>query len=230
MRQTKNIILAAIAGAAFAALTACIIIDKNTVEYVADNTTVEETTETTKPQREVEKTAIIGINSKDGDYLGHAEGDYYVIDYCGLDDETITVPDKIEGLPVKKIGKLGFARRFCKKIILPDSVEEIGERAFINCELLESITVGKGLKKIGPEALKSCHALKEAAFPDGMSEIANNVFSENEELTRIIIPGKDTKIGDLLDVSTCGKALLMTSAGSQADKTAREKKLPVQNE
>ena len=230
MRQTKKIILAAITGAAVAALTACIIIDKNAVEYVAENTAIEDASETTISQREVEKTAVIGISSKDSDYRGHSEGDYYVIDYCGLDDEIITVPDTIDGLPVKKIGKLSFARRFCKKVILPDSVEEIGDRAFINCELLESITLGKGLKKIGPEALKSCHALKEAAFPDGMSEIANNVFSENEELTRIIIPGKDTKIGDLLDVSTCGKAVLMTSAGSQADKTAREKKLPVQNE
>lgn len=230
MGQTKNIIIASVVGAAFSALAACIMSEKNTVESMAYSAVVEETTETTKSQREVEKTAVVNLSSKRNAYRGHAEGDYYVIDYCGMDDETITVPDTIDGLPVKKIGKLSFARRFCKKIILPDSVEEIGERAFINCERLESISLGKDLKKIGAEALAGCHALRETAFPEGMSEISDNVFCENEELTRIIIPGKDTKTGNILDLSTCGKAVLITPAGSQAEKTARENKLPVQNE
>lgn len=225
-----NIILASIAGAAFAAVTVFTVIDKNEAARIAEELALEQEEQETKPKREPEKNAVINVKSENKGYTGHAEGDYYVIDYCGIDADTITVPAEIEGYPVKKIGKLSFARRFCKNVILPDSIEEIGDRAFINCEDLESITLGNGLKKIGTEALKSCHVLKEVTFPEGMAEIADIVFAENEELTRINIPGKDTKTGTVLEPETCPKAVIVTPAGSQADKTAREKSLPVQNE
>ena len=224
-----NIILAALAGAAFAAVTVFAVIDKNEMARLAEELAFEEETESVKPKREVEKTAVITVTTKDKNYTGHVEEDYFVIDYCGIDADTITVPEEIEGYPVKKLGKLSFARRFCKNIVLPDSIEEIGERAFINCEGLESIKFGSGLKKMGGEALKSCHVLKEVTFPDGMAELADIVFAENEKLTVINIPGKDTKIGNPAEFETCPKAVIVTPAGSQADKIAREKKLPVEN-
>ena len=225
----KNIILAAVAGAALAVLTVFIFTDSREVERVAQEKALEEAKEE-KPKREVTKSAVINFTKEEEGYRGHLEGDGYVIDYCGIDAETINVPKEIDGYPVKKISKLSFARRFCKNIVLPDSVEEIGERAFINCEDLESISLGNNLKKIGGEALKSCHVLKEVTFPEGMAEIGDFVFAENEALTRINIPGKATKIGTILDMGTCPNAVIVTPAGSQADKDAGEKKLPVHNE
>ena len=211
------------------ALTIFVFMENKEYVRIAEEKALEEAAET-EPRREVTKTAVINIAADEGGFSGHVEGDYYVIDYCSLDEEIINVPDSIDNYPVKKLGKLSFARRFCKQVNLPDSVEEIGERAFINCEDLESISFGNGLKKIGPEALMSCHLLKEVSFPEGMAEIADLVFRENEELIRINIPGNGTKTGIILETDTCPKAVTVTPAGSEADKTARENSIPVQNE
>lgn len=37
-------------------------------------------------------------------------------------------------------------------VVIPDSVIEIGERAFYTCLQLEEVTMGNGVKKIGQEA------------------------------------------------------------------------------
>ncbi len=195
----------------------------------ATNIAQESESETTVFVRDSKDRAGISVSRDFGDFRGHVEKDYYVIDYCNEDAGVIKVPDSIDGYPVKKLGKLSFARRFCKEIIIPDSVEEIGERAFINCEELEKITLGKGLKKMGSEALKSCHVLKAVAFPEGMQEIGDMVFDENENLESIGIPGKDTKIGALIEKSSCPKAVIVTPKDSQADKTAKEKQFSVRN-
>ena len=47
---------------------------------------------------------------------------------------------------------------------LPDSVEEIGNRAFNGCSALETITVGASVKKLGSYAFSACSSLKTVIF------------------------------------------------------------------
>ncbi|MDD5948312.1 MAG: leucine-rich repeat domain-containing protein [Lachnospiraceae bacterium] len=68
-------------------------------------------------------------------------------------DSVVEVPAKLEGFPVRKIGKKAFMNsRQLRRVVLPDSVKKLGEWAFAYCSLLEEvvlprrrITVGTGV-------------------------------------------------------------------------------------
>ncbi|MEI0559947.1 leucine-rich repeat domain-containing protein, partial [Brachyspira intermedia] len=48
-----------------------------------------------------------------------------------------------------------------KEIVIPDSVITMGFAAFSNCDRLEKITLGKGIKRIEKSPISECDVLKE---------------------------------------------------------------------
>ena len=58
-----------------------------------------------------------------------------------------------------------------KRIVIPESVKEIGERAFQNCSGIEEITFGKDIRKIGRSAFRGCNGLKRIEFQENEKEI-----------------------------------------------------------
>ena len=75
-------------------------------------------------------------------------------------------------------------------------VENIGYRAFYNCEALTSITLPQGVKSIGNEAFSSCKALTSITLPQGVESIGNEAFYECKALTSITLPQGMERIGD----------------------------------
>ena len=63
-----------------------------------------------------------------------------------------------------------------KSIVLPNSVEELGEAPFSNSNF-ESITLSSSLKVIPAEAFKGCRRLTKLVIPASVTEIRDNVFS-----------------------------------------------------
>lgn len=56
-----------------------------------------------------------------------------ITDYSGTDTE-LQIPEEIEGLPVKVLTKKTFlSRKQLRKVILPDTLEEIGDWVFAYC-------------------------------------------------------------------------------------------------
>ena len=55
-------------------------------------------------------------------------------------------------------------------------VNVIGNQAFYKCELLQSITLPKGLKSIGGHAFQGCTALESVSFPKGLQSIGYYAF------------------------------------------------------
>jgi len=53
-------------------------------------------------------------------------------------------------------------------VIIPGSVEEIGDRAFFNCKRLKIVTFNEGLKKIGKSAFANCEQIERLEIPDGV--------------------------------------------------------------
>lgn len=51
-------------------------------------------------------------------------------------------------------------------VVLPDSIETIGQSAFDGCGSLPSITIPKGLKTIGPKAFEDCDKLEDVYVKD----------------------------------------------------------------
>ncbi|MBR2381329.1 MAG: leucine-rich repeat protein [Clostridia bacterium] len=69
---------------------------------------------------------------------------------------SVTIPNKIEQLPVLKIGENAFANSKVKSVTLPSSCEEIDWFAFYGCYALTTIYVSSEVKTIGYGAFDSC--------------------------------------------------------------------------
>lgn len=69
--------------------------------------------------------------------------------YHGNDTEVV-VPERIENMPVRKVGKKAFMNsRQLRRVVLPDTVKKLGEWAFAYCGLLEEVEVPKRRVSIG---------------------------------------------------------------------------------
>lgn len=64
-----------------------------------------------------------------------------VTGYRGTGSEA-EVPERIEGIPVTRIGKKAFlSRKNLRRVILPDTIEEVGDWAFAYCDGLRQVVL-----------------------------------------------------------------------------------------
>lgn len=149
-----------------------------------------------------------------GDYKYTIKGNTVtIVKYIGS-KKSVTVPSKIKGKKVTKIGNNAFAS--CKKvesITLPNSITKIEYLAFRECEKLKTITLPKGLtilesqvfegciklqkikipdqvKEIESFTFENCKNLKQVTLPDGLIQLGENSFSNCKSLKKITIPSK----------------------------------------
>jgi len=80
--------------------------------------------------------------------------------------------------------------------VIPDSVTSIGDRAFLECESLSSITIPDSVTSIGDSAFYGCESLTSITIPDSVTSIGERAFMRCESLTSITIPDSVTSIGD----------------------------------
>jgi hypothetical protein len=117
-----------------------------------------------------------------------------ILGYTG-NTARVTIPSKIEGLPITKIAYGAFySNRVIGSVIIPESVTEIGESCFQQCPNLTSVTLPENLSKIGANAFMACTKLTTINIPSSLSRIERGVFSSCG-FTNIIIPEGVTYIG-----------------------------------
>jgi BspA type Leucine rich repeat region (6 copies) len=68
----------------------------------------------------------------------------------------VVIPDEIDDLPVTSIGDWAFYSSDVTNVIVPDSVTNIGNGAFFDCESLTNITLGSSVASIGDWAFAFC--------------------------------------------------------------------------
>ena len=115
-----------------------------------------------------------------------------------FNDEEIIIPSTVNGCKVIAIA--GNAFEDCatlKRIVIPDTVEEIGKYAFHRCVLLEEIVIPDSVKYIGDEAFCGCRGLISATLPEGLTEIKYSTFSDCVNLRTVNIPANVEVIEDL---------------------------------
>lgn len=95
----------------------------------------------------------------------------------------IFIPDGIT-----KILDCTFANLDIISISLPDSLESIGNRAFLMCRNLISIDIPDSVKKIGNTIFKDCCKLRNVKLPSNIKELPNNTFDNCKSLEKINIP------------------------------------------
>lgn len=106
------------------------------------------------------------------------------IDTMERSPKHIVIPETIDGKPVLAVKRLfrwldeyefGVSCPL-ESIIIPDTVEEFGERLFLCCKNLKEITIPKNLKKIGKKAFFDCSALESIELPEGITELEDETF------------------------------------------------------
>lgn len=86
----------------------------------------------------------------------------------------ITIPGKVNGIEIKKIGDGAFANSDIIEVVMPQSVKEIGVSAFENCRNLRTVSA-YGATKIGEKALYDCINIRNVYF-NGLTEIGKYAF------------------------------------------------------
>ncbi|MEE1366254.1 MAG: leucine-rich repeat protein, partial [Muribaculaceae bacterium] len=64
----------------------------------------------------------------------------------------------------------------CITTVIPYSVTSIGDKAFYECEYLQSIQIPNGVVSIGNEAFRDCVALVNIIIPDSINNIGTEAF------------------------------------------------------
>ena len=80
-----------------------------------------------------------------------------------------------------------------RHLVLPNSVEELGEDAF-TLSGLETITLSTALKRISPKAFKWCNHLTTLTIPASVTEIGHQAFAQCARLKSITFQGEAPKI------------------------------------
>ena len=92
------------------------------------------------------------------------------------------------------------------KIVIPESVKAkdgndykvtaFGDKCFLWCEKLTSITIPSSVTSLGDECFSVCRGLTSIAIPSSVTSLGENCFSSCSGLTSITIPSSVTSLGD----------------------------------
>jgi hypothetical protein len=143
------------------------------------------------------------------------------------------VPDVIEGYPVKIIASGAFHHRTeLEEIIIPDTIEYVGDYAFTYCENLKEINLPKNLQYIGDCSFLGAKRLKTITGGDNVSHIGHSalygtewLFQQNNDFailgktlykylspkTEVVIPENVLSIGNYAFANTTIKKVTLSS-------------------
>ncbi len=112
---------------------------------------------------------------------------------CPMDKRgEVMIPESVE-----KIGDHAFERCALKEIEIPENVLEIGERAFEDSDRLAHVKIQGKVRVLGNDAFNACFSLKSIELPESMIEIGEGAFYDCYGLEEIELPENVEKIGDL---------------------------------
>lgn len=116
-------------------------------------------------------------------YLG-AEVNFNVVTPNGVE----TTPRRFyltlnEG--IEYIGSRAFFNSGIVDLVIPNSVTEMGIRAFYGCDKMKTATIGNGLKEIPDFAFYGCTSLEEVYLSNGTLTIGEQAFQNCKALTTL---------------------------------------------
>lgn len=135
-------------------------------------------------------------------------------------DQTVVIPQKIDGLPVKVIGSSAFIESDITSLMMPDSVTNIYTYAIAGCEKLTDVRLSQKLQAVGEcsfsgctsltqmdlsmpsltriynEAFEGCTSLQQVTFGDNIEFIGAEAFQECTSLQEAILPKNLKEVGD----------------------------------
>ena len=142
--------------------------------------------------------------------LNDDQASYCLISYGTCEETVVDIPSSYNGYPVTKISTGAFQRTPVTSVTMPDTIEQVGDRAFYSCDQLESVclsnsltyipsecfaesglksvVIPNGIKRIENYAFNYCRNLESIVFPDTLEYISYQAFGDNHSLTNLVIP------------------------------------------
>lgn len=80
-------------------------------------------------------------------------------------------------------------------IVIPNSIESIGSRAFLICTNLKTIIIPESVNTIGEWAFSGCSSLTSITLPSSVRTVGDNIFTGCVELKDVILTAGITTIG-----------------------------------
>jgi len=97
---------------------------------------------------------------------------------------------------VTSIGKYAFSKLGVAFVRMGNTVTNIGNYAFYDCDNLQEVTISEGATNIGRYAFSSCALLPAVLIPDSVTTIGAGAFAYCTNLTAVAIPKSVTDIGE----------------------------------
>ncbi|MCQ2407024.1 MAG: leucine-rich repeat domain-containing protein [Oscillospiraceae bacterium] len=186
------------------------VTEETTEETTESETTTETTTtepaETTLPVTDPPPDTLSMIEYEDA-----ADGGIRINYFRWTSEETVTIPDMIDGKPVTDIAERAFKYCYADTVVLPATVKHIGDSAFEGCAYLRAAVIPDQCETIGASAFANCKRLEYVTIPASVRDIGNLAFDgtpfyENQQDDFVIL----------------GDGILYTYNGSESELTIPE--------
>ena len=165
-------------------------------------------------------TAILGVNC-------HTEtGKLYITEVNARSGDLgdLVIPAKIDEYTIAGFENNAFKYDDASKaqtltsITLPDTIEEIGVKAFRDCTQLSSIDLSACTKltQLGADAFYNCTSLASVTLPENLTSIGNFAFQNCQNLKTIYLLSKDPPhLGQLVFQSTNIEKIIIVNGDAE---------------
>ena len=114
-----------------------------------------------------------------------------------FDKKTFTIPDTHHYMPVVALGERAFANcKVLESIYIPNSILVIGDGAFYGCSSLTSVRIPKAMTTLGNEIFSNCTSLVEIKLTEFLTSMGDRIFESCINLENVIMPDTVSSIGE----------------------------------
>lgn len=119
-----------------------------------------------------------------------------IMSFSDHDATDITIPEYINGKPVRKIGFGAFRGiENLRTVVMPDTVRIIENSAFRSCPSLTNVILSKNTQNLAPYAFASCNRLKTVTVPSDLRNLSDKTFNKCYSLTEFMLVDKNKNDG-----------------------------------
>ena len=130
--------------------------------------------------------------SNDIKYLGSEDNDYLLLVKTNIDNRSTYIINS----QCKFIERYAFSYNgYLTSIVIPGSVNIIGDSAFVGCTSLGSVTISTGVKTIRDSAFNGCQTLTNLTIPNSVTYIGDYAFYNCKAIETITVPESVKYIG-----------------------------------
>lgn len=113
-----------------------------------------------------------------------------------LSGSRLNIPAALGGFPVTEIDYGAFRKSNFMEVSIPDTVTEIGSRAFVNSSKLKSIRLPRNLQNLGRYTFSGCTMLSSVSLEKKLTALEEGVFKNCISLKKITLPASVQSIGE----------------------------------